>query len=100
MTTVVKDKMPIAVPPAVQRRAGIVPGDHVKITASRGVITIVSKPDSADEYSAEQRRAINSEIAKAQRGPYHGPFKNGKELARYLKDFPAARKVPGKARVR
>ena len=38
-----------------------------------------------DEYTAAERRAINAEIAKAQKGPYHGPFKTAAEVARFLK---------------
>jgi hypothetical protein len=49
-------------------------------------------PTADDEYTPEQRRVIDAEIDEAQKGPYHGPFKNGAELEAYLKKYIASRK--------
>ena len=55
MTTVVKKKTPIVIPEALQRRAGIVPGD----------ITIVANPPSdAAEYTPEQRKIVDAQLAE------------------------------------
>jgi hypothetical protein len=52
--------------------------------ASGGVITILPKlPGAGDECSASGRRAIDAELAKAERGPFHGPF-NSADLKRRL----------------
>jgi bifunctional DNA-binding transcriptional regulator/antitoxin component of YhaV-PrlF toxin-antitoxin module len=63
MTTVVKKKTPIVVPEALQRRAGIVPGDTLEMKAIGGVITIVANPPAdAEEYTPEQRRIVNAQL--------------------------------------
>jgi len=50
--------------------------------ASGGVITILPKlPGAGDECSASGRRAIDAELAKAERGPFHGPFNSADEEA-------------------
>ena len=60
MTITVKNETDLVVPPSVRRKAGIKAGDQLEIKASRGVITIVTKPGSAaDEYTPEQRRLID-----------------------------------------
>ena len=89
MTITVKSKSGLMVPPSVRRRAGIKAGDRLEFKVSRGVITIVAKPDGAkDEYTAEQRRAIDREIAKGlediRQGRVHGPF-TASEATRFLK---------------
>ena len=61
MTTVVKNKTPIVVPPSIQRRAGI--------------ISILPKRSAVDEeYTPGQRLQIDIELAEASQGPYFGPF--------------------------
>ncbi len=89
MTTVVKIKTPLVVPPALQRRAGISPGDHVEMKAIRGVITIVSKPQAADdEYTPEQRRILDARLSRAledvKQGRTYGPFETHKEMMKFL----------------
>lgn len=34
-------------------------------------------PTADDEYTPEQRRALDASLAEADKGPYFGPFKNG-----------------------
>jgi bifunctional DNA-binding transcriptional regulator/antitoxin component of YhaV-PrlF toxin-antitoxin module len=85
MTTVVKTKSPIVVPEALRRRAGITPGDRLKMKAIRGVITIVVQTRTTDdEYTAAQRRIIDAGIAEARKGRYHGPFTTANEAIRFL----------------
>jgi bifunctional DNA-binding transcriptional regulator/antitoxin component of YhaV-PrlF toxin-antitoxin module len=72
MTTVVKSKAPIMVPPSVQRRAGIAPGDRVEIKTIRGVITIVGTPEAMEEYTPSQRRVIAAQLAEGLKDVRHG----------------------------
>ncbi len=70
------------VPTAVRRKAGFRSGQELEIKASGGVITILPKlPGAGDECSASGRRAIDAELAKAERGPFHGPFNSADEEA-------------------
>ena len=49
------------------------------------------------EYTPEQRRAINARLAKAEKGPFYGPFKDGAEVAAFLKKW-QRRAKPAKLR--
>jgi predicted transcriptional regulator len=69
MTTVVKEKKPIELSPALQRRAGIVPGDQVEIKASRGSITITPLRRTYKPTKAEWA-AIRKGEAEIARGEY------------------------------
>ena len=62
--------MPLVVPPALQRRAGLNTADKLEFRAVPGAITITA----IDEYTPEQRRFINARLAKAKKSPTHGPF--------------------------
>ena len=85
MTVTVKNKTPLVVPLAVQRRAGLTAGTKVEFRASGGVITITAKPLAADdEYTAEQRRAIDAELEEAGKGPYYGPFETADAAIKFL----------------
>ncbi|MFN0102448.1 MAG: hypothetical protein ACKV2U_10215 [Bryobacteraceae bacterium] len=75
MTTVVKNKTPIVIPPSIQRRAGITAGDRLEFRVSGGIISILPKRPAADEeYTPERRLQIGAELAEASKGPYFGPF--------------------------
>ena len=81
MTVAVKNdnKRPLVVPPTVRREAGFKSGEELEFRASGGVITIVPKLAAAtDEYTPEERRAIDERLAKAEAdieaGRVHGPF--------------------------
>ena len=76
----------MVVPPSVRRQAGIKAGDKLEFKASRGLITILAKPsNTADEYTPEQRRSIDREIAKGlediEKGRTYGPFNTVDEMA-------------------
>ncbi len=66
-------------PPSIQRKARLKPGDRVEFKAAPGTITIVARPRAADdEYTPEQRRIIDARLAKSdediKRGRLYGPF--------------------------
>jgi len=92
MTVTVKNKTPLVVPPAVQRKAGLARRDQLEFRASGGVITITAKPPAADEYTPEQRRAIDAKLAEARKGPHHGPFDTAAEAVKFLRKEIRSRK--------
>jgi hypothetical protein len=58
----------------------------VEFKAAGGVITILPKLTTAnDEYTPEQRRIIDARLAEAEKGPYYSPFKDGAEVAAFLR---------------
>lgn len=88
MTVAVKNnnKSPLVVPTAIRRKAGFKSGQELEIKASGGVITILPKlPNAGDEYAPSDRRAIDAELAKAERGPFYGPFNGANEMIGDLK---------------
>ena len=97
MTVTVKNKTPLVVPPAVQRRAGLARRAELEFRASGGVITITAKPPASDEYTPEQRRAIDARLADARKGPYYGPFDTANEAVKFLRKEIRARRA-GKRR--
>ena len=64
MTVTVKSKR-LAIPSEVQRRAGIRPGDRLEFRVSGKIITIMPElPNADDEYTPEQRKALNVQLAE------------------------------------
>lgn len=90
MTVTVNDREELVIPRSVRRLAGIRTGDKIEFKVSRRKITIVAKVD--DEYTAAQRRAIDAKLAKAKKGPYHGPFETATEAIAFLRTEVKARK--------
>jgi bifunctional DNA-binding transcriptional regulator/antitoxin component of YhaV-PrlF toxin-antitoxin module len=65
MTTILKERDPLIVPPSIRRRAGIKAGDRLEFKATRGVITIVSRSQvPLVEETPEQRRIIEAQLAE------------------------------------
>ncbi len=93
MTVTVKNKTPLVVPPAVQRRAGLARRAELEFRASGGVITITAKPSTTDEYTPEQRRIIDAKLEKARKGSYHGPFDTADEAVKFLRKEIRARRI-------
>ena len=94
MAVVTKNKTPLVVPAAVQRKVGLVAGQKLDSRASGGVITITPKPPSADdEYSPEQRSIIDARLAAAGKGPYYGPFDSADEAIKFLEKEIRSRKT-------
>jgi AbrB family looped-hinge helix DNA binding protein len=86
MTVIVKNNTTdLVVPKSVRRRAGIKPGDRLEFKVSGGIINIIPKlPSAADEYTPEQRRVIDAQLAEAAKGPYYGPFETADAALRFL----------------
>lgn len=86
MTVTVKSKSSLAVPPQVQRQAGIKAGDRVEFRVSGGIINIIPKlPSADDEYTPAQRHIIDARLAKAdddiKHGRLYGPFNTAEDMA-------------------
>jgi bifunctional DNA-binding transcriptional regulator/antitoxin component of YhaV-PrlF toxin-antitoxin module len=93
MTVTVKSQDELVVPRAVQRRAGIKAGQRVQFKVSGGIISIIPElPTADDEYTPAQRRVIDARLAKARKGPYHGPFETAGEAITFLRKEIKSRK--------
>jgi hypothetical protein len=91
MTVAVKNnnKTPLVVPPAVRRQARFKSGQELEFRASGGVITIIPKLPTADEeYTPEQRRLIDAQLAEGladiKAGRVRGPFSTHQEFTASL----------------
>jgi bifunctional DNA-binding transcriptional regulator/antitoxin component of YhaV-PrlF toxin-antitoxin module len=109
MTITLKAKSQLVVPPSVQRKARLKAGDRVEFKASPGVITIIGKPSAAaratdDEYTPEQRRIVDREIAKGledvRKGRTYGPFDTADEAIQFLRKEIRARKATARKTAR
>jgi bifunctional DNA-binding transcriptional regulator/antitoxin component of YhaV-PrlF toxin-antitoxin module len=92
MTVTVKNQsnIPLVVPPSVRRRAGHRNGQDLEFRVSGGVITILPKPPAVDdEYTPQQRRVINSQLAEGladiNAGRTFGPFNSADEMIAHMK---------------
>jgi AbrB family looped-hinge helix DNA binding protein len=97
MTVTVKNKIPLVVPPAVRRLAGLKSGDEIEFRVSDGVITILPKLSTAnDDYTPAQRRVIDRGIAKGlediKKGRVHGPFETADEAVAHLREHTRSRR--------
>ena len=106
MTVAVKNNnnTPLVVPAAVRRKARFKSGQELEFRASGGVITIVPKlPTADDEYTPEQRRAIDARLAKADEdikaGRVHGPF-TAKQASAFIETLAKERGTKKAARAR
>ncbi len=78
------------VPLSIRRRAGIKPGDRLEFKVARGVITIVSQSQIADDdETQEQRRIIDAQLAEGlediRRGRVSRSFDTVEEMLASLK---------------
>jgi bifunctional DNA-binding transcriptional regulator/antitoxin component of YhaV-PrlF toxin-antitoxin module len=87
MTVTVKNKTktPLVVPASVRRKAGHRNGEDLEFRVSGRVITILPKlPAADDEYTPEQRREIDAQLAESladvEAGRVHGPFSTHREF--------------------
>src|SRR5258707_10713769 len=96
----------MTIPSDVCSAVGLADGDLVEVKAARGKIIVTPQmtidrskfPNANDEYTPEQRRIIDARLNAAEKTPLHGPFKDGKEIAAYVKSFTAQRSTkPSKA---
>jgi AbrB family looped-hinge helix DNA binding protein len=108
MSTLVKvqPKGQMTIPRRVRSAVGLIDGDLVEVRAVGKKIVITPQlaidrskfPAADDEYTAEQRRSISARLDKAEKGPFYGPFKNGAEVAAFLKEKVRGTARPGKPR--
>jgi bifunctional DNA-binding transcriptional regulator/antitoxin component of YhaV-PrlF toxin-antitoxin module len=85
MTMIVRKKTPIVVPEPLRRQAGIKVGDRLEFKVSGGIISIIPElPSAEDDYTPEQRRRIDAELAEAREGPYYGPFNTAEEVISHM----------------
>lgn len=80
-----KTKDPLIVPRIVRRKAGLKDGQEIEFQVSGGVINIIPKvPNADDEYTPEQRRIIDAQLAEGlsdiKTGRVRGPFATHKEF--------------------
>ena len=83
----------VTIPPRLRSQAGISEGDLVEASFDRGRIVLTPKPiidrskfpSAEDEYTPEQRRVIDREIARGlediKQGRTYGPFNTVEEMA-------------------
>jgi AbrB family looped-hinge helix DNA binding protein len=89
----VQHKGQMTIPSSVRSAVGLTDGDLVEVRAVGKKIVITPQlvidrskfPTADDEYTPQQRRIINARLADAEKGPYYGPFKNGADLAAFLR---------------
>jgi AbrB family looped-hinge helix DNA binding protein len=89
----VQHKGQMTIPSAVRSAVGLAEGDLVDVRAIGNKIVITPQlvidrskfPTADDEYTAEQRRALDASLAESEKGPYYGPFKSGAEIAVFMK---------------
>ena len=95
----VQNKGQMTIPSQVRSAVGLAEGGMVEVKAAHGKIILtpriaidISKfPNADDEYTPEQRRIIDTRLKAAEKTPLRGPFKDGNEIAAYLKTFKAQR---------
>lgn len=91
----IQSKGQMTIPSRVRSAVGLADGDLVEVKAVGRKIVITpqlvvdrSKFLGADgEYTPEQRRRLSASLAEAEKGPYFGPFKNGAEVAAFMKKW-------------
>jgi AbrB family looped-hinge helix DNA binding protein len=96
----VQHKGQMTIPSAIRSAVGLADGDLVEVKAARGRIVLIPQvvmdrskfPSAAGEYTPSQRRAMDARLKAAEKTPLHGPFKDGKEIAAYLKTFKKAQR--------
>jgi len=100
VTITLTDEIRSILPPSVRRKAGFRAGDQVEVKSSGGIVMIVPKSPTADEYTPEQRKSIDAQLDEAEKGALHGPFRDGKQIAAYVKAFQAQRTGKSKTKKR
>lgn len=98
MTVTVKNKSGLTVPAEIKRQARLKIGDLLEFRVSGGVITILRKlPEANDEYTPEQRRIIDAQLAEGlddiAKGRISPRFNTVDEMLASLK---SSHKPPGK----
>ena len=94
----IQDKGQVTIPTSVRRQAGLSKGDLVNFTFQRGKIIITPRlvidrskfPKADDEYTPEQRRTIDAQLAEGladiKAGRVYGPFDTHEEMMASLRN--------------
>jgi AbrB family looped-hinge helix DNA binding protein len=101
----VQNKGQMTIPSRVRSAVGLADGDIVEVKAVGKKIVITPQlvidrsqfPSADDEYTQEQRRVIDARLAKAEKGPFYGPFRDGAEVNAFLKKWQRSAK-PAKSK--
>jgi AbrB family looped-hinge helix DNA binding protein len=99
----IQNKGQVTIPTVIRRQAGLAKGDLVNFAFQRGKIIVTPKlvidrskfPTADDEYTPEQRRSIDVQLAAARKGPYYGPFDTADEMVAHIKTA-LKKKAPAK----
>ena len=102
----VQPKGQMTIPRRVRSAVGLIDGDLVEVRAVGKRIIVTPQlvighpkfPTADDEYTPVQRRSINSRLDKAEKGRFYGPFKNGAEVAAFLKEKVRSTAMPAKSK--
>lgn len=96
-TTRIQNKGQVTIPTRVRKQAGLSKGDLVEFTYQRGKIIITPKviidrsgfPNADDEYTPEQRRIVDAELAEGladiKTARTAGPFDTAEEMISHMK---------------
>ena len=94
----IQNKGQVTIPTSVRRQAGLSKGDLVNFAFQRGKIIITPKlvidrskfPTADDEYTPEQRRTIDAQLAEGladiKTGRVYGPFDTHGEMMGSLRN--------------
>jgi len=91
----IQNKGQMTIPRRVRSAVGLSDGDMVEVKAVGKKIVIIPQSaldrpqfSTADgEYTPAQRRVIDARLAKAEKGPFYGPFKDGAQVSAFLKKW-------------
>lgn len=109
-TTRIQNKGQVTIPTRMHGQAGLSNGDLVEFSFRRRKIVITPNltvdrsqfSNADDEYTPEQRRAIDARLDKSAKdfktGRSYGPFDTADEAVRFLRKEIKARKVKQKPR--
>jgi antitoxin component of MazEF toxin-antitoxin module len=89
LTVTVAEDRTLMLPAQICQQARIKPGEQMEVKVSGGIITLIIKlPSADDEYTHEQRRIIDMQLAEAledvKQGHLHGPFETHQEMIKFL----------------
>ena len=87
-----QNKGQMTIPSRVRSAVGLSDGDlvEVKVVGRKIVVTpqlVIdrSKFPTDDEYTPEQRSAIDARLDRAEKGPFHGPFNTADDMIAHMK---------------
>src|SRR5258708_3690807 len=89
MTITLTNEMQRMLPPGVRRKAGFKASDERPAGSESHRRHCHSYQQTGfaeeDEYTPEQRRAIDAQLDEAEKGPFHGPFNSADKMIAHMK---------------